>query len=304
MIQNQLIEFDLFNSLRIFIRIAHEGSFRRASERLGIAPSSVTKELKKLEEHLGVNLFFRTTRKISLTEEGKIFLSDAKSLISSLEEAELNIHQRGSVTRGHLRITAPAILGQRMLSGLVAEFQKENPYVDVELVLTDRVIDIVEEGFDLSFRTSFGLGDSGLYQKNLGEISRVVCASPEYLEKFGHPKRITDLAKHNSLVFIRGTALTSWRFNKGRKELNIPINGNYKTNNLMALIEAVKRGLGIANIPRYLVEEEIKSGELESLFNSYRLPAYSVFLLYHQKRSQSRKLDRFISFFEKNLTGL
>ncbi len=301
MIQHDQVNFDRFNSLKIFLKIAHEASFTRAAERLGISKSQVTKEIRKLEEHLGAPLFYRTTRSVSLTETGKMFQEKARNILNLFEEAEEEIKNQKQTARGHLRITAPAILGQRVLAGLLAEFQIANPYVDLELVLTDRVIDIVEDGFDLSIRTSATLKDSNLYQHRLGNISRVVCASPKYLKKFGTPKKIEDLHNHNCVLFIRGNLWNEWHFQKGGTNKKVVVDGNYRTNNIIAQIEATKAGMGISNLPAYLVEEEIKKGKLVPLFKSWTLPGLDMYVLYHQKRSSSRKLDVLLSHLEENL---
>jgi len=301
LIQHDQVNFDRFNSLKIFLKIAHEASFTRAAERLGVSKSQVTKEIKKLEEHLGTPLFYRTTRSVTLTETGKSFQDKARNILNLFEEAEEEIKNQKQTARGHLRITAPAILGQKLIAGLIAEFQIANPYVEVDLVLTDRVIDIVEDGFDLSIRTSSTLKDSNLFHYRLGNISRVICASPKYLKKFGTPKRLEDLHNHNCVLFIRGNLWNEWQFQKGDKLKTLTVDGNYRTNNILAQIEATKAGMGIANLPAYLVEEEIKKGKLVPLFKSWNLPGLDMFVLYHQKRTTSRKLDVLLTHLEDKL---
>ncbi|MBT3586432.1 MAG: LysR family transcriptional regulator [Halobacteriovoraceae bacterium] len=294
------VSFDRVYVAGIFVTIAKEGSFAAAARKLNLAPSQVTKEIKKLEEHLQVKLLNRTTRSVSLTREGENYLIHANEILSRFAEAEESVRQLNTTPKGHLRITAPAVLGQVILSKLVSHYQIKHPEVEVELVLTDRVIDIVSDGFDMAIRTSFDLKDSSLFIKEMDEVPRLLCASRSFLKKNGTPKRLADLPSYNQLIFIRGQANKYWTFTKGKEQLDVPISGNFKTNNLLGLVEAAKAGLGIANIPAYLVEDELKKGKMVELFPTHKLPCPKTYLLYQQKRARNLKLDSFISFMEEN----
>jgi DNA-binding transcriptional LysR family regulator len=297
----KMTSFDRINSYLIFVKVAHEQSFSRSAQRLHLSASAVTKEIKKLEEHLGVSLFHRTTRSVSLTDEGVLLLNRIRPILDGIEEAELELSSQVKTVKGSLRITAPAILGQEVLSPLVNKFIKKNPYIDIELVLTDRVIDLVDDGFDLALRTSYQLKDTSQYFIDLGEIKRVVCASEDYLHKLGRPKKLEDLGKHNCLLFIRGQVVKQWIFEKNRQKQIINVDGNYQTNNLRSLVSALKDGLGVANIPSYLVCDEIKEKSIIPLLKGFHLPTYKLFAMYSKKRSSSRKLDTFLSFLQDNI---
>ena len=299
-----LSHFDQLNAYRIFLRIVSEGSFAGAARKLHTSPSTVTKEFQKLEELLGCQLLYRTTRSVSLSEQGEAFYQRIKSIVEDIDnlEADLNIHSDS--TKGLLRVTAPAVLGKEVISSICASFQKENPYLDMETVFTDRVIDLVDDGFDVAFRTAFQLKDSSMYSQDLGEISRVVVATEKYLKKFGRPRSPLDLENHNCLVFIRAMNKMKWNFSRGDKEISIPVNGNYRCNNLFTIMDALYMDLGIANIPKYLVEKDIKKGKLVQLFKGWHIPAHQLFCLYHQKRSGSKKISRFLDFCSEKLINL
>ena len=297
----QKTTFDRIYAFQLALIVLKEGTFAGAARRLGITPSNVTKEIQKLENYLEIKVFKRTTRSISLTEEGKVALEKARSILNELGELEELVHGVNSVHRGSLRITAPTTLGQNLLASFFAEYQIDHPYIDMDLRFTDRILDPVEQDIDLSIRTAYNLKDSSIFVKKLGKLQRVIVASPKYLSNFKTPRQPDQLHKHNCLLYMRGDSPFIWSFVKGNVKKNIHVQGTYKSNNLLSLIKSCEMGVGILNIPKYLVEDQIKSGDLKVLFRSWDLPAYSIFLLSSRRPSESRRLQSLIEHLKLRL---
>jgi DNA-binding transcriptional LysR family regulator len=293
--------FDRFYSYNIILTVIREGSFVAASRRLNTTASNITKEIKKLEKHLGVILFHRTTRSIALTEEGVMAIEKFKNIIQLNNELEEDLKGNKFVSKGNLKVTVPTTLGQVLISKLIARFQVENPYIEIDLVLSDNVLDPIEHGIDLSVRSAYNLVDSSFFAQDIGQLERVICASPNYIEHFKKPTKITDLENHNCLLHMRGSSPYVWTVKKNNKELQISIQGSYKSNNLLSLVDACRTGIGILNCPKYLVEKDLKSGELVQLFKSWKLPSHHIYLITTMKPTQSKRLNNLVNFLKCNL---
>ena len=293
--------FDRFYSYNIVITVIREGSFVAASRRLNTTASNITKEVKKLESHLGVKIFHRTTRSITLTEEGVIAIDKFKNIIQLNHELEEELKGNKFVSKGNLKVTVPTTLGQVLISKLMAKFQMENPYIEVDLVLSDNVLDPIEHGIDLSIRSAYELVDSTFFAQNIGKLDRVICASPRYIEHFKKPTKITDLENHNCLLHMRGSSPYRWTLEKNSQTQQINILGSYKSNNLLSLVDACKAGIGILNCPKYLVEKELNSGKLVQLFKTWKLPSHNIFLITTIKPTQSKRLSKLTNYLKDNL---
>lgn len=293
--------FDRIFAFQIAATIAREGSFVGASKRLGITPSNITKEIKKLEDYLGVKIFRRTTRSISLTEEGSLALDKSKKIINILSELEDDLQDNIEHTRGTIKITAPTTLGQQLLSKIIARFQVENPYIEIDMVLSDNILDPVEHGIDLSIRSAFELDDSTQYARKIGEIDRVLCASPEYIKHFKRPMNVTDLQKHNCLMHMRGASPFYWTLTKSKKVHYVKIKGSYKSNRLTTLVDACKEGVGILNCPLYLVQRELDNGSLIQVLKTWKLSSHQLFLITTTRPTESKRLLKLIEYITANL---
>ncbi|MBC99323.1 MAG: hypothetical protein CME63_16385 [Halobacteriovoraceae bacterium] len=293
--------FDRIYALQLAFLVLKEGTFAGAAKRLGTSPSHITKEIQKLESYLDTTLFKRTTRSLSLTEEGKLVLDRARGILNDVSELENQVQGSVSSPQGSLRITAPTTLGQNLLAEIFAQFQLDHPYMDLDLRFTDRILDPVEQDIDLSIRTAFHLKDSSLYVRKLGEIERVVVASAAYLEKFKEPRNPDFLHKHNCLLYMRGDSPFIWSFAKNKKQKDIHVQGSYKSNNLLSLIRACEMGVGVLNIPRYLVQESIERGDLKILFKSWKLPAHRIYLLSTRRPSESKRLQSIVDHLTNHL---
>lgn len=294
--------FDRIYAFQLASLVLKEGTFAAAARRLGVTPSNITKEIQKLEKYLGVKIFKRTTRSLSLTQEGRIALDKARNILNELGDLEYSVKGSASTHQGSIRITAPTTLGQSILSDIFAQYQLDHPYMDIDLRFTDRILDPVEQDIDLSIRTAFSLKDSSMYVKKLGQLERVIVASPEYLNHFSVPKNPDHLHKHNCLLYMRGDSPFIWSFEKGKQKKKIHVQGTYKSNNLLSLIKSCEMGVGLLNIPRYLVEEQLENGELQVLFKSWTLPAHSIFLLTSRRPSESKRLQSMIEYLIEHLS--
>jgi len=294
--------FDRLYALQLATLVLKEGSFVAVSKRLGVTPSNITKEIQKLEEYLGVKIFKRTTRSVALTQEGKIAIEKARELLNNFGDLEDRLKGSLESVRGSLHITAPTTLGQNLLAEVFADYQIENPFIDIDLRFSDRILDPVEQDIDLSIRTAFTLKDSSLYVKKLSTLERVIVASEDYLEKYGVPRSPESLHKHNCLLYMRGDSPFIWSFSKGSTSKNIHVQGSYKSNNLLSLIKACEKGVGALNIPKYLVVDQIENGSLKVLFKSWKLPAHNIFLLSSRKPSKSKRLESVINFLSTQLS--
>lgn len=296
--------FDRIYAFQIALTVLKEGSFISAAKRLGVSAPNITREIQKLEDYLGVKIFKRTTRSLSLTAEGKVAIDKARIILNELHDLEDHVQGSKIVHRGSLRITAPTTLGQSILSDIFADYQIDHPYIDIDLRLTDRILDPIEQDIDLSIRTAYQLNDSSLYVKKLGKLPRVIVASPRYLSNFKEPRNLESLSKHNCLHYMRGSSPFIWTFTKKGKTSHIHVQGTYKSNNLPSLIKASEMGVGILNIPRYLVEKQIKEGKLKILFKSWHLEGHNIFLLSSKKPSTSKRLSSLIEFIENRLENV
>jgi DNA-binding transcriptional LysR family regulator len=286
---------DRLLGMRVFAEIVDRGSLTKAADALDTSLPSVVRTLASLEAHLGVKLLQRTTRRIGLTEEGRDYLERARRILSDVADAEAAMSSKESVVRGALRIGGPVMFGRLHLVPLIAEFVERNSEVRVELLLLDRVVNLVEEGIDASLRIGT-LPESSLVARKLGTVRRVLVASPKYLEKRGTPKKISDLAKHDS---IRCTGLDS-EHTFGAT--------TFTTNQIDAALEACMRGLGIGTFLSYQVERAIREKRLAMVLPKVDADPIAVSLIRLPGRIVSSRLRAFLDFatprLEKTLQAI
>ncbi len=254
---------DRFTGMYVFSRSARVGSISGAARAMGLSPAMATKHLDALEARLGVRLFQRSTRKLSLTEAGQQYLQALGRLLPELEDVENMLASQRVEANGTLRLNAPLSFGSRYIAPLMSAFSQQHPNVTVELGLNDRVVDLVEEGWDLTIRIG-PLRDSRLIARQLADCRMVVCASPAYWRQFGRPGRIADLRRHNCLgSMISSIAGTEeWRFG-ARLQHKIAVKGTLRANNGDALLSAAIAGLGVIYEPEFIVADALARGALE-----------------------------------------
>jgi DNA-binding transcriptional LysR family regulator len=293
---------DRFHELRVFVAVADGGGFARAAKAIHSSPPAVTRAIAALEERLGARLFDRTTRSLRLTEPGMKFLDDARRLLGDLEAAEQNVAGQSKIASGNLTITASLTFGRAMLQPIVMDFIDANPRINVSLLLFDRVVDLIDEGFDLAVRIA-SLPDSSLISKHVGDVRRMLVASPGYLLRHGTPEAPEDLKTH---AIIGQTALMpnrEWRFFKAGKPARIVLPARLEINDAHACIEAAERGKGITIALSYMVAGAIRSGKLLPVLQEYAPPAVPVNLIFAQRRVMAPKLRAFIDFAAPRLNA-
>jgi len=287
---------DTLEGLPVFVKAVREGSFSGAARALEITPSAVSKQIGRLEDRLSVRLFNRTTRRLSLTEEGAAFYERASRILADLDDAAEAVSSLKTVPRGRLRITLPTAFGILHLLPALPDYIARHPEVTLEIDLNDRFVNMVEEGFDLALRIG-ELEDSSLIGRRLAANRRVMAAAPAYLERYGTPRRATDLEDHNCLVYTYRAQRYDWHLtdDKGR-DCVVTVSGNMETNNPMMLRAAALSGLGIVLLPLWIIGPDIKAGRLVQLLPAYHWPDSAIHAVYPPGRHLSARVRSFVDF--------
>ena len=287
------------SDISAFVRAAERLSFAEAGRDLGLSSSAIGKSVARLEASLGVRLFHRTTRRVSLTEEGALFRDRCRGILDDLREAEELVTRSIGKPRGMLRISLPTI-GYRFLLPVLPEFLGRYPEIELELDFNDHLIDIIDGGFDAAIRSG-PLADSALMSRRLGPFRFVLCASPRYLERKGTPDRPDDLATHDALRFRFPTSgkLQDWNISG---EVSTPGMRTVLTcNNMEAMRAAAIDGLGIAYMPDFLAEEAIRGGALVTVLDRFFVDPGQFSILWSSGRQMSSRLRAFIDFVSERL---
>ncbi|MBZ9567013.1 LysR family transcriptional regulator [Modicisalibacter tunisiensis] len=288
---------DRLDAMRTFVTVVSEGSFTKAAERLAMSPQLVSKYVSRLEQHLGVRLLNRTTRRIHLTEAGATYHQRAQQVLSDIDDMEHQLGDLQTRARGRLRISAPVSFGIRHLAPLVSDFQRAHPAVGIDLQLNDRKVDIVEEGFDIALRIG-RLKSSSLIAKRIAPIRLVLCASPEYLARHGTPRCPEDLKAHRHLRYSymepeAGESVFRWLPGRGR-----PAEGDLVSNNGDVLVEAAIAGAGIALQPTFIAGAAIRAGSLQVLMPDHAPEPMSLYAVYVHRQLLASKVRCFVDFLE------
>jgi DNA-binding transcriptional LysR family regulator len=284
-----------FHELRVFIAVAEAGGFAKAANVLHSSPPAVTRAVAALEERLGVRLFNRTTRTVHLTEPGARFLEDARRVLGDLDTAEQDVRGEARLASGQLSITASVSFGRTVLQSIVADFTEAHPLVSVAMLLFDRVVDLVDEGFDLAVRISH-LPDSSLVSTQIGEVRRMLVASPDYLAKRGTPLQPRDLKTHAVITHTTLLANREWRYINAGKPARMALQPRIETNDAHTNIALAEQGKGITIVLSYMVGDALRSGKLVPVLQSYAPPPVPVHLVYAQRRIIAPKVRAFIDF--------
>jgi DNA-binding transcriptional LysR family regulator len=295
-------QFDL-NGALVLVRVVQAGSFRAAAERLGMPKTTVSRKVSELEAQLKVQLLQRTTRKLSLTDAGMAFVEEAEAAIARLEAAQEAVTELQREPRGRLRITTAVSIGELFLAPLLTQFLEAFPTVEVVLLLSDRLVDLVEERFDLAIRAGH-LGDSSLIARRIGSACDRVVASPDYLARHGTPKRPSDLASHACLRFSRSGAepRSNWSFGAGTRNSDVTVSGRLVSDDWVVLRTAAEQGLGIARLPGLLAHGALQSGRLVPLLEDQAPPPTPVQLVLPSGTRLPARTRAFIDFVQPRLT--
>jgi DNA-binding transcriptional LysR family regulator len=286
---------DRLAGMEVFVRVVDLGGFTPAAAASGISTTMVSNNVKALEERLGAKLLNRTTRRQSLTEIGARYYAQCLDVLARIESAEVEAREMRSRPRGRLKISAPVTLGSHLLVHTFAPYLRDQPDIEIDLQLNDRIVDLADEGFDAAFR--FGeLRDSGLVARRLRSLGRIICAAPAYLACHGTPVEPEDLAKHNCLAFHYVQPERDWMFRGSGNERRVSIKGQLTVNNGSALVEAAVAGIGVAMLPEYLAAPDVEAGRLVRLFPEYDLSRAPLQLVYLPDRQMTPKMRSFVEF--------
>jgi DNA-binding transcriptional LysR family regulator len=278
------------------------GSQSKAARELGVTPAMVGRMLRMLEDRLGVRLINRTTRAQSLTESGAIFYGRAVNILTLLQDAERTASLGQLEPTGTLKLSAPIDFGRQYLAPAIADFCKLNAHLNVHISLNDRVVDLVDEGFDVAVRIG-NLQNSGMIARKIALSREIVCASKDYLRVHGRPLLPSDLKTHNCLTYTYTAHPNQWRFSKGGKDQSVNVSGTLNSNNGASLVSAASAGLGIIKQPTFNAAEAIRRGDLVTLFNDYTIQGLTVYAVYPPGRPVPLKTKRFIDFLAKRFSG-
>jgi DNA-binding transcriptional LysR family regulator len=285
---------DRLASMATFVRAADLGSFAAAASALAMSPQMVAKHVGHLEARLGARLLNRTTRRQSLTEVGKVYYERCKLVLSEADWADAAGSDVTGTPRGRLRVNAPVSFGTHTLMPLVSRYLRRHPGVEVELILADRFVDLVEEGFEAVFRTG-PLEDSSLAARALRPFRLIACASPGYLSERGTPHHLEDLQAHECLGFVGSRSpSTDWTFLRDGREMAIRTSGRLHANNANALLAAALEGFGIAFIAEDLARSALAAGQLVQVLRAFETLSRPMHLLFQADRRQTTKLRSFI----------
>ena len=288
---------DQLASMTAFVRASELGGFAPAATAMGISPTMVGLHVRALENRLGSRLLNRTTRRQSLTEVGRLYYERCRQILADIEDADQTATQLRAAPRGRLRVNAPVSYGVHALTPVLTEYLAVYREVEVELAVNNRVIDLVDEGFEVAFRVGV-LPDSSLVARPLAPYRLVICAAPAYLAEHGEPRKPEDLLRHNCMTFERWGAPRHWSFANGE---NVEVSGNFRTDSGESLRVAARRGLGIIQQPSVLVDEEIAQGTLVRILADHDMPALPIHLVYLPDRRPTPKLRTFIDFVLERL---
>ncbi len=287
---------DSVAAMRMLVRVVDSGSFSAAARQLGVAPSSVSRQINELEEDLGARLFARTTRKLSLTEAGQLYYERVSNIINEVDEAKLALSQLGSPS-GILRVTVPSGIGRELVVSAVPGFLDKYPAVKIVLSMTDRIVDIVDAGIDVAIRVG-RQQDSSFKARRIGESQRVVCASPEYLKKAGIPTTPGDLESHNCITWRDHPGHNTWTFRGPDGASKVRVSGNFFAKNADAIVAATVAGLGVSLLPDCNMGTELRQKQLCAVLEDYdAIPATSpVYAVHAHQRHVPPKIRVFIEF--------
>lgn len=285
-----------------FVAVVETSSFTEASRRLGISTAQVSRLVSQLEKRLATKLFYRTTRKVSVTEAGQVYYQHCRQVLDGLEEAERTLTQLQATPRGKLKITAPITYGESKIAPLLNDFALQYPELEIQLHLSNQKQDLVEEGFDLAIRLG-KLDDSSMMAKQLASRRQFLCASPDYLSQYGEPHTLSELNRHNCLL---GT-LDYWRFREDKKgvginkERNLRVSGSLRYNSGVALLDAALKGIGIVQLPDFYVQTYLDEGQLLELLPNSQPLDEGIWALYPHNRHLSPKVRMLVDYLQEQL---
>ncbi|WP_046786270.1 LysR family transcriptional regulator [Pseudomonas putida] len=285
-----------YTELHSFVQVAQQGSFAAAALSEGVTPAMLGRRLDALERRLGVKLMHRSTRGLHLTELGEQLLERARQLLRDFDDVEADISNCGSTVKGNLLVSAPASFGRLHVAPHALGFQEQFPHLKLAFNLTDSLVDLVSEGYDMSIRIG-GITDPNYVATKLFSNSRVVCGTPAYFARYGKPTSLEDLANHNCLAFtLQGGQQRGWMFKRDGKPVAMRVSGTLACNDGELLFAWMRQGLGIGWRSTWEIQSELDSGELITVLDEWALPDYDIQAVYPQQKFLSAKVRYFIEY--------
>lgn len=294
---------DRFTALQVFRQVAQLNSFAEAGRRLALSPAAVSKDIAELETHLGVRLINRTTRRMALTEEGRIYLEHIMRGLDALSDADQALGSIKAEPSGILKVSAPMTVTLIQLSSALPRFLARHPKLALDVHLDDRRVNVIEEGFDLVIRASDNLGDTSLIAKKLAVMPHVICAAPSYYEAFGKPTTPTDLARHSCIRFSLSGHADFWEFRKAGITERIAIHARYSISSSLAVRDAVLGGFGLSLIPYPYVEKDLREGRLQRALEDWDTVVTTLYAIYPSRQHLVPKIRVFLDFLSDEFRG-
>ena len=286
---------DLLGSMKTYVAVVDSGSFAAAALRLDVSRAMVSKQVQKLEEHLGTRLLNRTTRRLSPTETGRAFHERSVQILGDVNEAEQIAGQMTTLPRGVLRVTIPLSYAQHRLGSIIGAYTQAYPQVQLDIALSDRKVDLVEEGFDVAIRIG-ALSQSDLIARKLGVARSIVCASPGYLAAHGTPQTPHDLSQHACLSYSLSGGGADWRLESAGEHLTVPVAGPIRADNGDMIRLAAVAGAGIVFQPHFIVGEDLAAGRLVQVLPGWESAELGIHALYPSRKHLSAKVRTFVDF--------
>ncbi|MFT7404429.1 LysR substrate-binding domain-containing protein [Zhongshania sp.] len=281
-----------------FVAVAETASFTAAAKRLRLSVAQISRQVAGLEARLKVKLFYRTTRRVTLTEAGGVYYRHCSHALEGLDDAERAVSDLQATPQGKIKLTAPITFGEERVMPLINDFMVLHPQLELECQLTNQLVDILADGYDLAIRLGH-LQDSSMIARKLSSRERYVCASPDYVARFGAPHTLSELDQHHCLVGGAGY----WRFLEGDKTRSVKVTGRMQCNSAYALVDAALKGLGLIQVPDYYVQDYIQQGRLLTVLDPYCEPEEGIWALYPFNRQLSPKIKMLVAYLAEHMTG-
>jgi len=294
---------DISNLMVLFVRAVEGGSFSAAARELDLSPSAVSRQIAALEDHLGVRLLNRSSRRVTLTAEGRAFHERCLRIVAEIDEARAQMANMAGRVQGTLRVTATVAFAKAHLLPLFPEFLKAYPELALHLELTDRPVDLAEEDVDVAIRFTEQVEDGSLVARRLMPNRRVIVAAPSYLAQHGMPERPEDLLRHNCLRVYAVSSFNDWEFEDEEGSRVLEVQGNFEANSADAVYHAALAGLGIARLSLYLVRDDLEAGRLVRVLPRYTHEKADILAVYPHRRNLSPRARAFVDFLAERLAG-
>lgn len=290
---------DLIEQMKIFVRVFESGSFTAAAESLNMPKASVSLYIQRLEDHLDTRLFHRTTRKVTITQDGQTFYDRCKDLLADVDETEGMFKNDDLNVSGRIRVDMPLSLARNIVMKKLSSFMEKYPKIEIELGSTDRKVDVIREGFDCVVRVGT-LQDSGLIARQVGKYTMANCVSPAYVKKYGMPKKLDDLSKHLLIHYVPvlGSKPDGFEYFDGEKYQSYKMRSLITVNNSDAYQASCLAGMGIIQVPLAGVKDQIKNGSMVEVLSKFRAEPMPVNIIYPHRRNQPRRVRLFMEWLE------